>query len=216
MAIIRAQVIFQGGTAIPEDRFVNTWHFETPLGKEAAADNLHPRLTSFYTGEQALTLKTIDSFLSQFIERTAEIRYYALADPTPRVPETRQFTLGAYPLGSSLDLPEEVACVLSLEGAPPVTPSRRGRLYLGPLNLDARNDANVSTPCRVHAQLRNTLSSAATVMMDGNVDGPHWVIWSPTTSSATPVATGFIDDAFDTQRRRGPRPSTRTTFPVVG
>lgn len=213
MGLIRAQLVLQGGTALPEDRFVNTWHFDAVGDAETEADALTARLEDFYAGTNGGTQVAVGTFLSEFVSRTAEVRCYNLADPTPRVPTTRTFTLPAHPGASNVDLPEEVAIVLSLEAEPPITPRRRGRLYIGPLNATAVGGGTTTTPARVDVQARQALVQAATRVLDGNASGAAWVIYSPTSGLSPSVATGFCDDAFDTQRRRGPSPTGRLTFP---
>jgi hypothetical protein len=40
----------------------------------------------------------------------------------------------------------------------------------------------------------------------------HWVVWSEADQDAGSVFDGWIDNAFDTQRRRGVQASSRTTW----
>jgi hypothetical protein len=39
-----------------------------------------------------------------------------------------------------------------------------------------------------------------------------WVVYSPTDDAYHEVANGWVDNAWDTQRRRGYKPTSRTTF----
>jgi hypothetical protein len=41
-----------------------------------------------------------------------------------------------------------------------------------------------------------------------------WSVWSEANQTASPVRDGWVDDAWDTQRRRGLDSSARTTFVV--
>jgi hypothetical protein len=50
-------------------------------------------------------------------------------------------------------------------------------------------------------------------MDDQNGDGVPWCIRSTTPSeNFVPIVGGYIDNAFDTQRRRGPADTARLTF----
>lgn len=212
MPIVRAQVIFQGGTGIPEDRFINTWHFDAATYNGTLTDSIEQKLTNFYTAVNTPQTVPVGYYLSEFVSRNVEIRMYNLDDPEPRVPTFGGFVLAAAPAGENL--PEEVAVVVSLEAPPPITRNRRGRLYIGPLNANCLTDATGATPTRPNADMRNVLAAAATRVLNENVEPGGWVIWSPTTGTSAPVASGFIDNAFDTQRRRGPDATTRTIFPL--
>lgn len=204
---MRAQVIFQGGTALPQDRFVNTWHFadlsEPDLPTKAAV--AHTALTDFYNN--ATTGAALSSYMSHFVQTAVQVRYYDLSQPEPRVPYTLTFNRVASVAG--VDLPEEVAVVLSLAGTPPITPRRRGRLYMGPLNVAASDGATTTTPSAVSPAYRTKLAQRAAAM---SINGTAWSIYSPTTDQMVLVDSGFIDNAFDTQRRRGPKATTRTTW----
>jgi hypothetical protein len=213
-------VIMQGATNLPEDRFVNTFHFtDTTAGLSNAdrANLIDAQLQKFYENAPVGGTHSIGQYISEFVLRAAEIRYYELADPEPRVPEIRPLTLPA--AFAALGLPEELAVVLSLNGAPPVTGRRRGRLFLGPLinSADVLTDTTSTTPTRVSTPIRTDLKLAATELK-ANIDGIagdfQWVIRSVTPSpNYVPIVGGFVDNAFDVQRRRGPVTTARTLWP---
>lgn len=212
MTDIRAQVVLQGGTNIPEDRFINVFHFNAPGSLSLEAPGIADALASFYgaTGTPGAG-NGAGIYLSQFVLRPFTIRLYDLADPEPRVPIVRSYTLPTYPSSTNGDLPEEVAIVLSLRGAPPVTRSRRGRVYIGPLNANVRDDATTAVPTRPSGAVQTSLATYAGALLTAR---PDWCIWSPTTSIMVPVVGGHIDNAFDTQRRRGPVTTARTLWPL--
>lgn len=201
---VRAQATFQGGSGLPEDQYVNTFHFDIPAATLVlAGDALHPLLTDFYTA--ANTLLPISQYLSQYVSRTAQVKYYNLAQAMPRVPAV--YTMGLAAAGITSELPQEVAVCLSLRGAPPVTPRRRGRLYIGPLSSGAITDGSTSTPPSVSADLRGDLAVAAQRLRDDTISlgmDTHWVIRSTVpTVNYVDIVGGWIDNDFDTQRRRG-------------
>lgn len=211
---VRAQVILQGASGLPEDRFVNVWHFNNAAATlPLAAADIGPALEDFYgTTTMVAAGQSLFPFFSQFVLRPFEIRFYNMADAPIRVPYTVNLIGNAYSSTSGVkDFPEEVAVCMTYHGGLPVTPRTRGRFYLGPLNSDAATDASTALPCRVAPAFRTALATWAGRVVDADVG---WSVWSPTASQLTVVQAGFIDDAFDTQRRRGPAPSTRTLFPV--
>lgn len=142
------------------------------------------------------------------------------------------FTLGA--IGNNPEaIPAEVAIVLSLrsetraselteapnddEDAVPDRPKARhtGRLFIGPLCRMALG-ASVENEIRVAANLRTVLAEGASVLQaDAAVGEAEWCIWSRADGVLRPVHEVVVDDAFDTQRRRGLRATTSTSL-VIG
>lgn len=214
MGHLRSQVVLQGASNLPEDRFINVFNFDTgATAVETHALLVDQALANFYGATDRVPAGFgLAPHFSQYVIRPFTIRHYDMADPEPRIPVVSTHTLMAYSATSGLrDMPEEVAVVLSLAGAPPVTGRRRGRLYIGPLNNDCATDASTSLPTRVTSGFRTLLATEAGTLVDTDLG---WSIWSPTSSTLVPIVGGFIDDAFDTQRRRGPVSTTRTLWPL--
>lgn len=211
---IRVQAVFQGGSGLPEDRFVNTFHFASDVNQPYAENAVLCResVLGFFQdahgGEAA-----IGTYLSPYVSRTFSITSYNLLDaPGERIPTTDTATL---PATAAVGLPEEVAICLTLRGAPPVTPRRRGRLYIGPLvdNNGVIVSANTTTPARPKmtssASITAALGAAFTYVKTRPGVTP-WCIRSITpTENFVPIVDCYIDNAFDTQRRRGPDPDFR-------
>jgi hypothetical protein len=206
--LVRAQVTFQGGTNLPEDRFINTFHFSKPgwATLAAAVAEIDGPLKTMYTAPYVGN--TIGSMTSPFVMRAFTVRYYDMAQAEPRVPLITNGTLPAVTSGG-IALPEEAAIVSSFHGSPPVTPRKRGRVYLGPLNHFVLTAGTTTAPTRVAANVRTSLAGAFTALAAANVG---WVVYSPTGSLETPVVAGFINDDVDTQRRRGPDASARSIW----
>jgi hypothetical protein len=211
MPIIRAQVRLPYFTGLPEDIVTNTWHFETgELGPSAGElDECVARLEAAYD--------LVDQLMAATLSRVAdacEIRIYNLADPEPREPvRTSTFTLDTPE--SITNLPLECAIVLSyhaefVSGVP--NARRRGRAYIGPFALPALTVGNASVFPFTQTIAQTAVRDMATAL-DTEIGWPlQWVQYSPTTGLANPVVAGWVDNEFDTQRRRQARATGRLTF----
>lgn len=205
MADLQAQVILGTDTNLPEDFVVNTWAFSTlqPAPDLTPAEVIRDGLHAFYGG--------IDTYLSPFLIGWVQIKIYDINAPKPRVPEHDFLTPNVITPGSS-PLPEEVAVCLSFRGVLVSGQSparRRGRVYLGPLTYTALQ-GDVSNRQRVDPGFLEDISTAyadaQTIWSAGDV--VHSV-WSRRNDDLVPVTYAWVDNALDTQRRRGPAPSQR-------
>lgn len=226
MALVRVMAIFQGGSNLPEDRFINTFHFSThpgvaipPVGAatfEEVKVGACGRVRDFF--QEVLTFPALGMMMSPYINRIWNIQAYDLElPPGERTPYVETGNFGAVSHGG---LPEEVAICTTLQGAPPVTPRRRGRLYIGPLGdttnvIDVADATNPARPEDVGASaIVLTINEKCTSLA---TDSPpfdlHWCIRSVTPSeNFVKIVSGYTDNAFDTQRRRGPDTTARQTW----
>ena len=215
MSIIRCQVRFQGRSNIPEDVFVNTFHFDFGLNSlnQAKADTMTNALNAFYDVIPPGGVASIANRLSTFVNVPVSVRWYNLDDEKPRIPVTTAFTLETRQIAGT-NLPEEVAVVASFSGGPPITPRRRGRIYIGPLQGTAVNSSSPDTRVRVVDAFMADISKCCMALVaDSAAQGCPWVVWSPTGNVATEIERGHIDNAPDTQRRRGPVALARVIWP---
>lgn len=209
MAFYRFTVTLQGASLLPEDQYVNSFHFDhvEPV-VITDYDNVRDMLRDFYAVSPVGGTGSISSFMSSRIQTVATVRAYDLGDPIPRAPRYEStFNMAARASGDPL--PEEVALVLSFErprisGTP--QSRRRNRIYLGPFAESANG-----TDARPSAALRTNIARAARDMLDASNASVRWTweVNSPTYNEHGPVVGGWIDDAWDTQRRRGQASSTR-------
>ena len=203
MGIARAQVVMSGATGLPEDVFTNTFHFVNDQDYEDHAATITPALQQFYG--------FFDQDLSEYIQPQAVIKVYNMLDPEPRVPTEFPFPLGIVTT-DSFALPNEVAVCLSYHAAPPVVPRRRGRIYIGPLNLNATTAATTSTvPPRPTLAFRTRLATAGAFLRSNAVG---WAVRSEASDGYSMITDGWVDDEFDTMRKRGPDSTSRVLFPV--
>lgn len=216
--LMRAQVTIPRATGVPEDAITNTWHFDGDDVNETDAayhSAVMSGLTTFYN--------SIDQFLSGMASPTATVKIYDMRDATPRVPE---FTgTIALTLGTGLWMPAEVAICLSFQAAAASGVNqarRRGRIYLGPIDHDATytqnlGDVRPTSTCRdAIAAAADTLHNGIALPVTGQV---KWAVYSPTTdvtdtidNAFNDVDNGWVDNAYDTQRRRGVAPTLRSLF----
>jgi len=210
MAIMRAMAVFQGHSGLPEDRYVNTFHFSNLSTYSSLVTDAFNVLEDLYFNPN--TTAPLNEWLSPTLLRDAEFRFYDLSDPEPRVPTIEPFTLGT--AQDADGDPEECAAVLSFHGEPPVTARRRGRIYLGPLAQGAISSADSDTYSHVSQLLVTDMLAAASHALgvsEGN--GAGWSIRSTVPSeNFVPIVGGWVDNAIDIQRRRGAEATVRTTW----
>lgn len=218
--LMRAQVTIPRVTGVPEDAFTNTWYFDGddlggPIADGGYHDTVMTLLGNFY--------HAIDQFLCGMAGTVATVKIYDMRDPEPRIPE-RIDTI-ALTLGTGDWMPAEVALCLSFQaaGASGVNQARRrGRVYLGPIDHDATYTQNLGD-VRPTSTCRDAIAAAAGALRDGadTTFGSHvsWAVYSPTLDvvgtiddAFNDVDNGWVDNSFDTQRRRGSAPSLRSLF----
>lgn len=213
MGFARVQAILHNDSGLPQDQVINTWHFAPPGDVSSSAVDITDGLNAFY--------QAIDSLLSPVLLGTIDFKVYDLEDAPPRVP-VAEIAGTSLTLGSQA-LPNEVACCMSFQGAIASGQNqarRRGRVFLGPMSVASGTAA--AGDVRPAAATRTTITNAGAALID--VPGINWSVFSPTVAGSPPwdagslagaftlVTNGWVDDAYDTQRRRGLRTSTRTTF----
>lgn len=233
MGSFLAVVTLKHVSGLVEDQVVNTFPFLSTAANPVPDADLNVAgvaVADFYNGVSATSGSTVANLIGSQISRAANavtIKYYNIdiADmggaPHGSPIHQTNFTLGLAQ-GGETNLPSEVAIVLSYHadltdlqqeaGATRPAARARGRLYIGPLNTLARSIDGVTNKAKVSTVAMNTLKDAGARLM-GTTD-PNWGQWSRMNLLFREVTGGFVDDAFDTQRRRGEKASVRTTFGV--
>lgn len=215
MPIIRAQVIIPMLSALPEDACVNTFHFNSTGGTLATdLDTITDLVQDFYFATPTGEGGPIRAYWgAQVDEDDVHLRLYNLSSPEPRAP-LRDTDIGVEGSVSGTGLPDEVALCLSFQ-APQVSGSpqsrRRGRIFFGPLGQNALSGTVPNN--RPDAGFVGRLAQAGEDLMNNAAaTSAPWVVYSPTDDAGYLVDNGWVDNAFDTQRRRGVSPTTRTTW----
>ena len=204
-----ARVIkFQVSTAffpeMPKNVVTNTLYFRN---NSLLADTSVP-LAGTDVGTLADDLAAIyDSALTPVGSKRITVKAYDVEGAPPHDPLVTSTKNPAATL-TSPSMPSEVALCLSFRGG--LRPWQRGRIYLAPWLMGMGAADRPSAAQRTQAlNLADSFSSLG----GANID---WVVWSHNRHSAIQVNYAWVDDAWDTQRRRGLAPTTRTSKTVSG
>jgi hypothetical protein len=224
MTSLRVQHCFQGPSGEAKDTYCNTFHMTTPDGAPATGlyTGISTAIKAFYTHLTAPT----NSMMSTVVNNAgASVKIYDLADPPIRIAVHEEFYTPAFTSGGSFNMPNEVAICLSYNAEPQagaVRARNRGRIYLGPLNVNALGTVTAGTEPVVSSTLRTAILSAGNTLYSALFSlNAIWSIYSAATFAAGvtgdnhdlamfPIFDLTVDNAFDTQRRRGTLPSAKT------
>lgn len=203
MPNLRAIVTLNVSSAIAADKPQNTWHFQTAVGTTPYAD-IQAALAAFYNAIRG----DLSGRVATNGHRT---RIYDLADPEPRAPVYDVSWNFAGSTGSGA-LPPETALVMSFQGTRVSGVSqarRRGRVYIGPLDVASSDGDGRPATATVTA-----IRGAGQALLDASDAAANWkwAIRSEVDNTMVLVNNGWVDDAWDTQRRRGLDATTRQTF----
>jgi hypothetical protein len=200
MPTVRAEVITHLPGDVPADFATNTvFHtigdgvFDPSTGYQNHADELK----TLFSGADPT-----HGLFAQYKFRDIEVKVYDLADPLPRpIRATSTFTPGAPDAPADLG-PRQVALVLSFYGTRNLV-SQRGHIYIGPLDHGVMDGPTPSTDL-----LGQVLDLGHGLFDIGGENVAH-VVRSRKLESNTVVANYWVDNRWDTQRRRLPKASTR-------
>lgn len=233
MAVYRVTNAFHSVTGIVADDVMTTYHYSTneAVATSAIGSAIAGHISAAWEAITAPGTGNPSKWISGEISRVNKptLKAYDVGGGSPLSVDTWAIFSG--PNGGA-GFPGEVACCLSYNGdltnvpeeAPddadpdlrPERPAsrRRGRIYIGPLQQQAGDS---SAPARPGTLFRDDMLGLGRKL--GTITQPplvavntQWVV----RSEASPLAMNTIinrvsvDNAFDTQRRRGVKPSIRT------
>lgn len=235
MAPILIERVHTHVSGLPKDAVVNTFAFLTTSTPYVSAEALAASnsLNNFYAAVHAPSTKPISDYLSTTLSRTAFAvvhRVYDLTGHLDGSPHGSPRDSYAYtlPAGSlSLNLPSEVCAALTFhadytgdaEFGPndPITgnPTRprardRGRVYIGPLMTITGQEETLTRRYELNSQFMGVLNDAALFLK--NEPGHAWAVWSRKNAVLEPVVGGWVDTAYDSQRRRGEAARARVNW----
>lgn len=208
MGQILCQVRLPARSNFPEDDAMNTFAFTGVAPVETQAELALERLREFYNDTAPTAAEPLKNYLAGTHNPAGmRIKVYDHDDPEPRAPILDE-GLGvstADPV-SDTNLPAEVALALSYAGAPESGQSqarRRGRIFLGPLNNGA-GSGNSSIVYRPTSAFVVSCIQACKRLAAVEPIGAQWRVYSRANQDFVLIDRGWVDNAFDTQRRRGP------------
>lgn len=215
MAHLMAQVTVPYDSNIPRDASVNTWHFAGSDSASTMASNVQDRLEEFYGTDTSNGASIMELYSAYCNPALVRLKCYDMDEPQPRAPILNEImTLANTTPSTTTSLPSEVALCGSYYAAPesgvPVARTR-GRIYLGPFNVNVAT-TTAQEPSIPSLATRTTVSLAMDRLATASTAGTIWVVYSKTDNQWRNVVGGWIDDAWDTQRRRGTPATTRTVW----
>lgn len=218
------RVVMTATSGLPADQVVNDFVIDKQGGGAPNGGDITAwggALDAFYN--TAHTGAALGSYLSAWIDRDATHRmdyYHIVAGPLGS-PFTSQDWIGPTPPVDAHGLPQEAALALSFHadlttvaeevGATRPRARRRGRVFLGPLHPTAMD---YTTPPYMVADAIVLAANEAMVALLADLAGASgdWSVWSRAGGELNTIAGGWTDNALDTQRRRGPAATGRTTW----
>lgn len=214
MPTYRAQIVIPHTNGIVADAITNTLHFIdfVPQPLSELADDVTPLIKDFY---EAMYLggTRAGNYMNW---AAAEVNWYDLAQITPRVPYTLPLNLVI--ASAATFVAPESSVVLSFQAGrePGVSQARRrGRIYLGGLG----NGFITSSAAGVSPYVTTTVVTSISIQANNfrtavGATSARWAVWSPTDQAASIITNGWVDNAIDTQRRRGTDATARTLWPA--
>lgn len=201
MPLYRIQITIPMASGNPKDAVQNVWH--VIADDVTSAELAVVSLNTFYLA--------VDGLFSNLVAADRPTcKIYDLADPEPRAPVSEPQMSILAPGGNPL--PPEVAFCVSFQAQRQSGQSqarRRGRVYLGPLAA-----AGVHTDGRPTSSFLSTVGSACQTLADDSEATAVWglAVYSRVNQAAIEIDHIWIDNEWDTQRRRGRVATSRTVY----
>lgn len=204
------QVIQKMESNIPADSSINTWAFASasPTPDTVEMGAIATGLFDFYNELYSLMAVNLASYWG--------LKVYNWYDPEPRSPLIDADDFGPFSFPNLTPLPSEVALCLSFRGpyeSGEPKARRRGRIYVGP--LAATTSTSAPNGARPASGVPAFFSDAVEALQAAiTPEGVVHCVWSRADETFYPVVEYWVDNAFDTQRRRGIAPTERTVLPI--
>jgi hypothetical protein len=181
------QVCLQHRSGMPEDIYVNVLHFD--VVDFASVENAADDVRDLYVANNLMFVNTIDS---------VEVKVYEPGVGGP------VYTTPSVAFGGNGEAPGEVAMCLSYyaDDQANTNKRRRGRIYLGPMSLVASDRPSA-------AKIAEVLAFGESLAQIGLATGVTWKMYSKANNSYHKIERIAVDNAWDTQRRRGLSPTVR-------
>lgn len=204
-------------TNIPEDVVTNVLHFAHTGSVPGSSDfaMLGELMAAFYA-DLFPTSDTFNGMAAWMRPALTRMKIYDLDDAIPRAPKYNAVVALPVRQETSTALAPETSICLSLRATPisGIAPaSQRGRIFLGGLGDECVTAGNTGAFSKPYLGFVTNCVVAADNLLSNSADaGWTWEILSRKLGVGFAVVGGFIDNALDTQRRRGNAPTSRTLW----
>jgi len=195
----------------------------------AGADSADNQSNGFYISDSGVTESTLDAWavaIRQFYidckaagamrglaQNNHIIKFYDVLTEPPNYP-VYETTWNFDTAPGAMDLPPELCLAVSYKNNSQNTilrARRRGRIYISGWG-EAQNTTGRPTST-AYDGLANAMQDYCDAV--NVISGFTAVIYSRAQFTTTPIEEVWCDNAWDTQRRRGEKPTVRTSLPVV-
>lgn len=190
MALYRLQFASFKNGALPVDWDINVIYYEVPGATLSDADM------------EAISAALVPAYSEMPVANGHfDLRWYDMGDPLPR-PIKHHYTHAGTDFTAG---PRQVALCLSYFATRNL-PRQRGRLYIGPFTAIT---ANTEIPAgTLETEL---LDFGTAISAIGDAHAANWAVYSVKDATARAITDLWVDNGWDTQRRRGLAATTRTT-----
>jgi len=215
----------QRKTGIARDAVVNTWHYGAPDAADAADFTAWGAIYRNFVNNIKDSFSNVLSSLTNDVK--IEFWYIPINGKGPLGAPAATIFITHPATSNTVPLPSEVAICLTLEahivGIPEQGPGgtrpasrRRNRKYLGPLDASVLFHDPTTYEPEIPVGIRDSIAASYQNEM---VNGMRAAGWSPVCFSRSdwtthPVERVWVDNAFDTQRRRGQDATVKSSRPV--
>lgn len=221
MVAMAVQQVIPSLTGLAEDRVILDWSFTTTDNTEATTDLVVAALIDFWADTSAdvgfgtPTFPPCEMLSDDVRDDTWQFRFYSVNAATEEKTFVRLYD-NSFTLAGSEPMPEEVSIRLTAHGTldgGETDRRRRGGWFLGGGIAMALSEV-VDFRTRPVAGVFVTLQSAARNLVDASDAAADWTwdIRSTTYHQSVPVVGGWIDNAWDTIRSRGPGATARHSW----
>lgn len=209
------RVIMPYTTGLPRDVAMTTWNLTTSEAQWNAGTTMaqwQAHLVSFFNTAHTGSFTPLSGYLSPILSRVSNacrIESWRIDDLDGSVMtqvNEFNFTLGAS--AATQSIPLEVAICSSFQSGARLIPGswpvnrRRGRVYLGPWNSLAVDTTAGAIP-RPLVDLRTSIANGTRFLAEaGSEEKGYFAVWSRAQQQLRQVDRGWVDAAWDTQRRR--------------
>jgi hypothetical protein len=204
---VKAQVQIQNVSGLPRDMFVNTFYFSAVTLDEAGKSAMVQAIARFYR-ENASIGSNISSWWGKQVATDGHrIKLYDMTTQ-PTGPPVHDAPFSRAGTTTEEGLPNEIALCMSFYSVNNAK-RNRGRVYLGPFKKSAA-ESTEDGDSRPASTLLTCIKEAG-ARLRSDMAGA-WSVYSKADGAWKTVTNGWVNNAWDVQRRRGARESTRLVF----